>query len=102
MPSREATPDKTWFVAKNRSFTPACGFTAAVTRQDSSMLWKETLVQSQIDGLESMILCSLAASGDAESLESVLQENPGLDVSKGDYDSRTPLHLGMFFYHSTS
>jgi glutaminase len=41
--------------------------------------------------------CSAAASGDIESLEKLLRA--GADLSLGDYDTRTPLHLASATGH---
>lgn len=46
-----------------------------------------------VEGLTPVILCSLAAAGEMESLRQIIEEDPNIDVSTPDYDQRTPLHL---------
>lgn len=41
----------------------------------------------------SIALCTAASEGDFGKVKSIIETNPGLDISCGDYDQRTPLHI---------
>ena len=40
-----------------------------------------------------LTLCSLAAKGDVQGIKTMITKVSTQDLSRGDYDNRTPLHL---------
>jgi ankyrin repeat protein len=40
-----------------------------------------------------LLLCQFSASGDLQRIQNILPQLKPQDISRGDYDNRTPLHL---------
>ena len=40
-----------------------------------------------------LLLCQFSASGDLQRIQNLLPQLQPQDISRGDYDNRTPLHL---------